>query len=56
VGWKQASSAVARLGPGLGGQPGHEKVGEKVKRVATAHSSEGSRVAGCFSFFPRRRT
>lgn len=56
MGWKQASTAVARLGPGLGAQPGPGKVDEKVKRVATAHSSEGSTVMDCFSFFPRRRT
>lgn len=28
MGWKQASTVVARLGPGLGAQPGHGKVGE----------------------------
>lgn len=52
---KRTSVAVARLGPELGGQPGHAKVGEKAKPAVTAHSSEGSRATGLFFFLSQKK-
>lgn len=52
---QQTSIAVARLGPGLGGQPGHAKVGEKAKRGGDCAQFRRQQSDGLFFFLSQKK-